>query len=48
MTLMQAGNEAYMQLFTTKLRLEIELASKECVFEGFNCIYAKKNNEMAH
>ena len=47
MTLMQAGNEAYMQLFTTKLRLEVELASKECVFEVLNHIYTEKINKTA-
>ena len=43
MALMQAGNEAYMQLYTTKLQLEVEIASKECVFYVFDWIYAKKS-----
>jgi biotin synthase-like enzyme len=45
-TLMQAGNEAYLHLFTMKLQLEVETkvesASKECIFCFFNRVYAKK------
>jgi len=41
--LMQAGNEAYMQLFTAKIQLEVESASKEYVHNFFNHIYANKS-----
>jgi len=40
MSLMQSGNEAYMNIWTRNMQLESEISSKEYVTLSFNHIYA--------